>query len=111
MRNAGRALLRTAGFAALTLSLAALTCAPSALAQTMGEYGLTVSHGAGAASAMPKMAPPALPTETNQGSTQTYEIPDSSAGQADAQVRDSRATASDKDANDDNPGANWDQVK
>jgi hypothetical protein len=111
MHNAGRALLHTAGFAALTLSLAALTCAPSALAQTMGEYGLTVSHSAGAASAMPKVAPPALPTETNQGSTQTYEIPDSSTGQADGQARDSRATASDKDANDDRPGGNWDQVK
>jgi hypothetical protein len=111
MHNAGRALLRTAGFAAFTLSLAALTCAPSALAQTMGEYGLTVSHSAGAASAMPKLAPPALPTETNQGSTQTYEIPDSSTGQADGQARDSRATASDKDANDDRPGGNWDQVK
>jgi hypothetical protein len=111
MRNSGRALLRTAGFAALTLTLAALTCAPSALAQTMGEYGLTVGHSAGAASAMPKMAPPALPTETNQGSAQTYEIPESSAGHADAQVSDSHATASDKDANDDKPGGNWDQVK
>ena len=111
MHHAGRALLRTAGFAALTLSLAALTCAPSALAQTMGEYGLTVNHSAGAASAMPKVAPPALPTETNQGSTQTYEIPDNAAGQADEQARDGRATANDKDANDDKPDGNWDQVK
>jgi len=110
MHNAGRALLRTAGFAALTLSFAAITCAPSALAQTMGEYGLTVNHGAGAASAMPKAAPPALPTETNQGSTQTYEIPDSRADQADEQVRVGRATASDKDANDDKPGGNWDRA-
>jgi hypothetical protein len=76
----------------------------------MGEYGLTVNHSAGAASAMPKVAPPALPTESNQGSTQTYEIPEGGA-QADGQVRDSRATASDKDANDDKPGGNWDQVK
>ena len=111
MQNAGRALLRTAGFAALTLSLAALTCAPSALAQTMGEYGLTVSHNVGAASAMPKVTPPTLPIETNQGSTQIYEIPDSSTGQVDGQASDSRATASDKDANDDRPGGNWDQVK
>ncbi len=85
--------------------------APSALAQTMGEYGLTVNHSAGAAAAMPKVAPPALPTETNQGATQTYEIPESSAGHADAQVSDSHATASDKDANDDKPGGNWDQVQ
>ena len=110
MRNARRALLRAAGFAALTLSLAALTCAPSALAQTMGEYGLTVSHGAGAASAMPKMAPPPLPTETNQGSTQTYEIPENAA-KGNEQASDSNATANEKDANDDKPGGNWDQVK
>ncbi len=111
MRNAGRALIRTAGFAVLTVSFAALTCAPGAFAQTMGEYGLTVNHSAGAAAAMPKVAPPALPTETNQGATQTYEIPESSAGHADAQVSDSHATASDKDANDDKPGGNWDQVQ
>ena len=111
MRNAGRALLRTAGFAALTLSLAALTCASSALAQTMGEYGLAVNHSAGAASAMPKVAPPPLPTETNQGSTQTYEIPENAAGQADEQASDSSAPANDKDSNNDKPGGNWDQVK
>lgn len=110
MHNAGRALLRTAGFAALTLSFAALTCAPSALAQTMGEYGLAVNHSAGAASAMPKVAPPALPTETNQGATQTYEIPEN-AGKGNEQASDSNATANDKDANDDKPGGNWDQVK
>jgi hypothetical protein len=110
MRNAGRALIRAAGFAALTLSLAALTSAPTALAQTMGEYGLTVNHSAGAASAMPKVAPPPLPTETNQGATQTYEIPDN-AGKGNEQASDSRATASDKDTNDDKPGGNWDQVK
>ena len=110
MRNAGRALLRTAGFSALTLSLAALTCAPSALAQTMGEYGLAVNHSAGAASAMPKMAPPPLPTETNQGSTQTYEIPESAA-KDNEQASDSNPPANDKDANDDKPGGNWDQVK
>src|SRR6266849_7792657 len=106
MHNAGRGFVRTAGFAALILSLAALICTPNALAQTMGEYGLTVNHSAGAASAMPKVAPPALPTETSQGSTQTYEIPENSAGQADEQARDSRAAASDKDANDDKPGGN-----
>jgi hypothetical protein len=111
MRNAARALIRTAGFAALTLSLAALAFAPTAFAQTMGEYGLTVSHSAGAASAMPKVAPPPLPTETNQGSTQTYEVPADAPGQADEQASDSHATASDKDANDDKPDGNWDQVK
>jgi hypothetical protein len=110
MRNAGRALLRTAGFAALSLSLAALTCAPSALAQTMGEYGLAVNHSAGAASAMPKVAPPALPTETNQGSTQTYEIPDNAA-KADEQATDTNTKDNDRNANDDKPGGNWDQVK
>jgi hypothetical protein len=76
----------------------------------MGEYGLTVNHSAGAASAMPKVAPPPLPTETNQGSTQTYDIPEN-AGRANEQASDSSAPASDKDANDDKPGGNWDQVK
>jgi hypothetical protein len=110
MQSAGRALIRTAGFTALTLSLAALTFAPTAFAQTMGEYGLTVNHSAGTAAAMPKVAPPPPPTETNQGSTQTYEIPDNAA-KGNEQASDSNATANEKDANDDKPDGNWDQVK
>jgi hypothetical protein len=98
--------------AAFALTLAMLVCAGQAAAQTMGEYGLSVGHGAAAAGGgAPSMSPDLSVGSSARsienavhGPTRTEVIP--------LDERRSRNEYSDDQDTDDNASANeWREVK
>jgi hypothetical protein len=114
MLNAGRILIIAGGFFLLALA-SILMASPSALAQTMGEYGLTVNHSASAAAALPRPEPKSALQQYSapnggsgqSGSIRTYEVgPSSDADENDAAGSSNTGSNDSADSPDD-----WVKVK
>jgi len=111
---ARRILILTVGLTALAFAPIILI-APPAVAQTMGEYGLTVNHSASSAAALSRLAPGSgLTTQVqsagNNGSTQTDEIRTYDTGPA-GQDTGANGVANGKNQAGDDSAGDWVQVK
>lgn len=100
MINVKRDSILKAGVASLAFAAIALTFAPTAGAQAMGEYGLAVGHSAGAAAAAPHADLPTIPSTSVQngpsGST-TTEIREDDSSDRDTQAKDDSNSQSSDD--------------
>lgn len=116
MFSIGRVSIVAAAFGAFAFVAIALTFAPAALAQTMGEYGATVSHAAGTGAAVPSITVPSSfggepsARSGSSGSTHTEVIHEDD--ESDAPASDARSSRKDTNTgNSDSSDADWQQVK